>query len=79
MVERGSLAGRSPLTIAAVSIYMISYLMGDGKNPKEISAVADVSDGTIRSAYKLVFNEKDKLVKQEWLDQGGKIENLPHP
>lgn len=79
MVERGSLAGRSPLTIAAVSIYMISYLMGDGKNPKEISAVADVSDGTIRSAYKLVFNEKDKLVKQEWLDQGGKVENLPHP
>jgi len=79
MVERGSLAGRSPLTIAAVSIYMISYLMGDGKNPKEISQVADVSDGTIRSAYKLVYNERKMLVKQDWLDQGGNFENLPHP
>lgn len=77
MVTNGALAGRSPLSIAAVSIYLISHLMGYPKTPKEISLVAGVSDGTIRTAYKHVYPERDILIKKEWLDRGGKMDQLP--
>ena len=63
----GSLAGRSPLSAAAACIYFASHLMGFPKTAKEISAVAGVSDGTIRTSYKLLEAEKDKLIDPEWL------------
>ena len=70
----GSLAGRSPLSAAAACIYMASHLMGQGKTPKEISVVAGVSDGTIRTSYKLLYVEKDKLIDPEWK---GDVSKLP--
>ena len=54
----GDLAGRSPLSVAAACIYMASYLLGKPKTPKEISMVAGVSDGTIRTAYKYLYQER---------------------
>ena len=63
----GSLAGRSPLSAAAACIYFASHLMGYGKTAKEVSAVAGVSDGTIRTSYKLLEAEKAKLIDPEWL------------
>lgn len=78
MSAGGSLAGRSPLSAAAACIYMASHLMGDPKSPKEIAAVADVSDGTIRTAYKLLYAEIDKLIQPEWLGEGkGDMSKLP--
>lgn len=74
----GALAGRSPLSAAAACIYFASWLMGQGKTPKEISAVAGVSDGTIRTSYKLLEAEKDKLVDSDWLKDGkGDVTRLP--
>ena len=70
MQSGGSLAGRSPLSVAAVCIYMASYLMGTPKSPKDISTVAGVSDGTIRTAYKLVYPDRDTLVEAKWLEPG---------
>ncbi len=74
----GDLAGRSPLSVAAACIYMASYLLGKGKTAKEISQVAGVSDGTIRTAYKYLYQERERLIEPEWIADGkGKIENLP--
>ena len=74
----GDLAGRSPLSVAAACIYMASYLLGKPKTPKEISQVAGVSDGTIRTAYKYLYQERERLIEPEWIAGGkGKMENLP--
>jgi len=74
----GSLAGRSPLSAAAACIFFASHLMKTPKTPKEISNVAGVSDGTIRTSYKLLQAEKDKLVDPEWIKDGkGDMKLLP--
>jgi transcription initiation factor TFIIB len=77
MMRLGSLAGRSPLSIAAVAIYLISHLMGKPRSAKEIGEVAGVSDGTIRTAYKLVFQDKDTIIKEDWIKKGGKMDQIP--
>ncbi|KAK6349161.1 transcription initiation factor IIB [Orbilia blumenaviensis] len=68
--QKGTLAGRSPISSAAACIYMISHLMRQPKTAKEISAVAGVSDGTIKTAYKLLYNEHVALVDQKWIEGG---------
>lgn len=74
----GDLAGRSPLSVAAACIYMASYLLGKPKTAKEISQVAGVSDGTIRTAYKYLYQERERLIESAWIADGkGKMENLP--
>ena len=78
--DMGALAGRSPLSIAAACIYMASYLMGVGRSPKDISAVAGVSDGTIRTAYKFLYPEREMLIdKRHLVDSKGNMKNLPTP
>lgn len=78
MVHNGILAGRSPVSVAAATIYAISHLMGSPKSAKEIANVCGVSDGTVRSAYRLMCESgHDRFIKPEWLAKGGKIENLP--
>lgn len=62
----GSLAGRSPLSIAAACIYMASHLMRQPKAPKDIAQAAGVSDGTLRHAYKLIYPKREELVDPEW-------------
>ena len=84
----GSLAGRSPLSAAAASMYMSSHLFGEGRPPKECGEEAGVSDSTCRHAYKELFKEKEKLIDKDWLKpedkddpvgqiRGGKMERLP--
>ncbi|KAI1269084.1 cyclin-like protein [Xylariaceae sp. FL1019] len=71
------LAGRSPLSVAAACIYMISHLMGEGKQSKAIANVAGVSDGTIKTAYRFLYNERETLVEKDWLAKGGSLDRLP--
>jgi transcription initiation factor TFIIB len=74
----GDLAGRSPLSVAAACIYMASYLLKKPKSPKEISNVAGVSDGTIRTAYKHLYMERERLIEPEWIANGkGDMALLP--
>jgi len=77
MMRLGSLAGRSPLSIAAVAIYLVSHLMGDPRTAKQIADKAGVSDGTIRTAYKHMYPDHANIIKTEWLEKGGKMENIP--
>jgi len=76
--QKGTLAGRSPISSAAACIYMVAHLMKQPKSAKDISGVAGVSDGTIRNAYKLLYNERVALVDPEWIKDGkGDINLLP--
>jgi len=71
------LAGRSPLSVAAACIYMVSHLMGEGKTSKSIATVAGVSDGTIKTAYRFLYQARENLIAKEWLAKGGRMERLP--
>lgn len=57
-----ALAGRSPVSIAAASIYFISHLCQTAKTAQEISEVSGVSPSTIKSAYKSLYKDKTSLV-----------------
>ncbi|KAK3379204.1 cyclin-like protein [Lasiosphaeria ovina] len=59
------LAGRSPLSVAAACIYMASHLMGHPRTSKEIAAVAGVSDGTVKTAYRYLLVAKDEIIRPE--------------
>ncbi|KAF7294313.1 hypothetical protein HMN09_01160300 [Mycena chlorophos] len=76
--EHGIADGRSPVSIAGGAIYFTCNLLGVSKALKDISAVAGVSEGTIKLVYKLYHADKEKLVKQEWIDSGkADLERLP--
>jgi len=72
------LSGRSPLSVAAACIYMASHLLGKPKSAKDCGKVAGVSDGTVRTAYKFLYQDREKLIEPKWIADGkGKMENLP--
>src|SRR5260221_274681 len=66
--KHGIADGRSPVSIAGGAIYFTCHLLGKVKSVRDISAVAGVSEGTIKLVYRLYYAEKEKLVKQEWID-----------
>jgi transcription initiation factor TFIIB len=68
--EHGIADGRSPVSIAGGAIYFTCILLDEPKSAREISAVAGVSEGTIKLVYRLYYTARDKLVKKEWLDDG---------
>ncbi|KAG8166375.1 hypothetical protein KVR01_002064 [Diaporthe batatas] len=75
-----TLAGRSPLSVAAACIFMATHYLGEAKTSKDIAVVAGVSDGTIKTAYKYLYAEKESLLDAEALQKSrgrGKIERLP--
>jgi transcription initiation factor TFIIB len=78
MADQGTLAGRSPISIAAAGIYFVSWLVGKGKSAKEVGDAAGVSEGTVRNAYKLIWADKEQLVDPKWIEPGkGAMVALP--
>ncbi|OAA61792.1 transcription initiation protein [Niveomyces insectorum RCEF 264] len=67
------LAGRSPLSVAAACIYFASQYLEEPRTSKDIALVAGVSDGTIKTAYRFLYNDREKLVESDWK---GNIANL---
>ncbi|CAK7213699.1 transcription initiation factor IIB [Sporothrix bragantina] len=67
------LAGRSPLSVAAACIYFASQYLDDPRASKDIASIAGVSDGTIKTAYRFLYNARETLVEADW---NGKLENL---
>ncbi|KAM9892152.1 hypothetical protein OXX79_010219 [Metschnikowia pulcherrima] len=72
----GILAGRSPITIAATVIYMASLIFGSEVSPSKIANKTGVSDGTIKTSYKVLYEQRDKLIDSSWMETG-KLEILP--
>jgi transcription initiation factor TFIIB len=76
--KHGIADGRSPVSIAGGAIYFTCHLLGKTKSLRDISAVAGVSEGTIKLVYRLYYDDKEKLVKQEWIDDGrANLSRLP--
>lgn len=76
--KQGIAAGRSPVSIAGAAIFFTSHLLDQTKNIKEIGTVAGVSDSTLKLVYKLFYADREKLVKQEWIDSGkASLDRLP--
>lgn len=76
--DLGIADGRSPVSIAGGAIFFTSHLFGMAKTSKQISEVAGVSEGTIRLVYRLYYAEKEKLVNDEWIQEGkAKLDRLP--
>ncbi|KAL7663250.1 Transcription initiation factor IIB [[Candida] zeylanoides] len=76
--DRGVLAGRSPITIAATVIYMSAILFGVELSPAKIAQKTGVSDGTIKSSYKLMYEDREHLVDPYWVETGKvKLESIP--
>lgn len=72
-----TLAGRSPLSVAAACIYMACHLVGEGRTSIPIAKQAGVSDGTVRTAYKFLFAARDDLIEEEWLVDGASLDKIP--
>jgi transcription initiation factor TFIIB len=77
VTEQGVAAGRSPLSIAGACLYLVSHLMGHPKTPKEIGLAVEVSDGTIRTAYRAMHAQQEKIIQQDWIRRGGDRSKLP--
>jgi transcription initiation factor TFIIB len=70
--------GRSPVSIAGGAIYFTCHLLGKVKSVRDISAVAGVSESTIKLVYRLYWADREKLVKKEWIEDGrADLERLP--
>jgi len=54
-------SGRSPISVAAASIYMASQASKDKKSQKEISDIAGVAEVTIRQSYKEMLPKVHQL------------------
>ena len=80
----GALDGRSPLSAAAACIFAASHLMRSPRSAKDIAIVVGVSDGTIRTAYRYLWEKREALVEADWLEDKdgntkGDINDLPKP
>ncbi|KAK9453116.1 cyclin-like protein [Dipodascopsis uninucleata] len=76
--SEGILAGRSPISIAAAAIYMAAGLFGEPRSASKIAERASVSDGTIKTSYKYLWEVRDKLIDPQWLEtKKASISGLP--
>jgi transcription initiation factor TFIIB len=62
--------GRSPVSLAGAAVYFTTCLLDKPKQMKEISRVAGVSEGTIKLVYRIMYQEREKLVDPEWITSG---------
>ena len=65
-IELDIVSGRSPLSVAAASIFMASHASGKKLSKKEIRDVAGVSDVTIGQLYELMYPRAAELFPAEF-------------
>jgi transcription initiation factor TFIIB len=69
--ELGILAGKSPISIVAACIFLISALSKEPAAAKEIAETAGCTEGTLKNAYKTLLANREDLkgvVNQELFD-----------
>ena len=72
--ELGYLAGRSPITIAAASIYLVTILAGEPRNARRISVTAGVSDVTIKHSFKELLKVQKEVLTPEILAKDKRLD-----
>ncbi|KAM0688444.1 transcription initiation factor IIB [Conglomerata obtusa] len=77
-MECGCGAGKSPVSVAAAIIYMMTYLYSrDKKVQKDIHCVTKVSEVTIKNTYKELINYKYVILSEEDFPKSV-IDSLPN-
>ncbi|XP_019442470.1 PREDICTED: transcription initiation factor IIB-like [Lupinus angustifolius] len=69
---------RSPISIAAAVIYIITQLSYDKKPLKDISVATGVAEGTIRNSYKDLYPNVSKIIPN-WYAMEADLKNLCSP
>ena len=69
---------RSPISIAAAVIYMITQLSDDKKPLKDISLATGVAEGTIRNSYKDLYPYASRLIPNTYAKEED-LKNLCTP
>ncbi|KAK7278933.1 hypothetical protein RJT34_23972 [Clitoria ternatea] len=69
---------RSPISIAAAVIYIITQLSDDKKPLKDISLATGVAEGTIRNSYKDLYPHVSKIIPN-WYAKEEDLKNLCSP
>ncbi|CAK9183476.1 unnamed protein product [Ilex paraguariensis] len=69
---------RSPISVAAAVIYMITQLSDDKKILKDISLATGVAEGTIRNSYKDLYPYASKLIPN-WYAKEDAVRSLCSP
>lgn len=66
------------MTIVGVAIYIVTQLSKDKKSCKEIAAVVNLSEQTIRNGYADVYDYRHQLILKGW-KLNAPIESLSMP
>ncbi|CAA3013118.1 transcription initiation factor IIB-2 [Olea europaea subsp. europaea] len=69
---------RSPISIAAAIIYIVTQLSDDKKLLKDVSLATGVAEGTIRNSYKDLYPHLLKIIPN-WYAQEEDLKNLCSP
>ncbi|KAL2485481.1 Transcription initiation factor IIB-2 [Abeliophyllum distichum] len=69
---------RSPMSIAAAVIYIITQLSDDKKLLRDIAPATGVAEGTIRNSYKDLYSYTSRIVPS-WYATEDAIRHLPSP
>ncbi|GFP92201.1 transcription initiation factor iib-2 [Phtheirospermum japonicum] len=69
---------RSPISIAAAIIYIVTQLSDDKKPLKDISIATGVAEGTIRNSFKDLYPHLSKIIPS-WFAQEEDLKNLCNP
>ncbi|KAI8909562.1 hypothetical protein EDD86DRAFT_275602 [Gorgonomyces haynaldii] len=60
--EKGILDGKSPISIVAASLYMVSCLSNDPQSAKSIAEVAGCTEATLKNAYRIMFPHANEFL-----------------
>lgn len=72
--EKHIMAGKSPITVAATCIYLITRMLGHDLTAKQISAAAGVSDVTIKSTSRSLSSLRTDWITPEILAKYPKLD-----
>lgn len=69
-VDFGTLAGKSPISLVASCLYLVSLLSNDPKSSKDIAEIAGCTEATLKNAYRLLYESREELTKDLGLPKG---------
>ncbi|ODM87669.1 Transcription initiation factor IIB [Orchesella cincta] len=65
--DLGIVTGRSPLSVAAAAIYIVSQASQFKRSQKEIGDVAGVGEETVRQVYRLMYSRAEELFPTDFV------------
>jgi transcription initiation factor TFIIIB Brf1 subunit/transcription initiation factor TFIIB len=66
ITEMQIITGKQPQTIAGVSIFIVSQLSTEKKSLSEIASAVNITEPTIKQAYKEVYDYRKQILPEWW-------------